>query len=247
MIFLLSKLWSKLESGHLTPDGKVNHATLREDDFYWKFEDDCCELQKVSLKAMNANTKTAFVINLYNLMIKYSFVKLGVPTTDASRHVFFDGVCVNIGGTNFSLNDLEHGILRANAKAPYRLNKQFSLMDGRKSFSLGKIDPRIHFALNCGAKGCPSVQRYTLEALDEELRLAALAFCEQDDNVLVDEANNTLGLSKIFYWYMGDFGKYQLVLFTVWLHHWLIPVLKFRHPLAQHHQRMSYLPKWFNI
>jgi hypothetical protein len=206
VIFLLSKLWGNLESRHLTPEGLVNHATLRNDDFYWKFEDDSCELQKISMTDMDTNTKTAFVINLYNLMIKYAFVKMGVPTSDTTRYYFYDKVCVNIGGTVFSLNDLEHGILRANAKAPYRLTKQFTIIDSRKNLSLNKTDSRIHFALNCGARSCPSVKRYSVEALDEELRLSAMAFCEQDDNVSVDDANNLLGLSKIFYWYMSDFG-----------------------------------------
>jgi hypothetical protein len=208
VIFLLSKLWGNLESRHITADGLVNHATLRKDDFYWKFEDDSCELQKVSMKDMDANTKTAFVINLYNLMVKYAFVKLGVPKTDLLRLYFYNNVCVNVGGQIFSLNDLEHGILRANARAPYQVAKQFSMIDSsRRKLSLEKVDPRIHFALNCGAKGCPAVKRYTLEALDEELRLAAMAFCEQDTSVSIDEANNVLGLSKIFYWYLGDFAS----------------------------------------
>ena len=208
MIFSLSKLWGNLESRHIDADGMVNHTTLRDDDFYWKFEDDSCELQKVSMKDMDSNTKTAFVINLYNLMVKYAFVKLGVPTTDLMRHCFYDNVSVNVGGNIFSLNDLEHGVLRANSRAPYRVAKQFSLIDTTmRKLSLDKVDPRIHFALNCGAKGCPAVKRYTLEALDEELRLAALAFCEQESSVSIDETNKILGLSRIFYWYMGDFAS----------------------------------------
>lgn len=160
------------------------------------------------MKDMDVSTKTAFVINLYNLMVKYAFVKLGIPTTDLSRLSFYENVCVNVGGIDFSLNDLEHGILRANSRAPYKMMKQFSLADSvRKKLALEKIDPRIHFALNCGAKGCPAVKRYTVEALDEELRLAAIAFCEQETSVSVDEQNNSLSLSKIFYWYMNDFAS----------------------------------------
>lgn len=206
MIFHLSKQWGKLESLHITADGLVDHATLRNDDFFWKFEDDVCELQKVSMKEMGTNEKTAFVINLYNLMIKYAFVKLGIPTTDFARLAFFNGVCVNVGCQILSLNDLEHGILRANARPPYKIMKQISFGDSlKKQLSLHEVDARIHFALNCGAKGCPAVKRYSVEALDEELRLAALAFCEQDSNVSIDEVNNVIGLSKIFYWYQSDF------------------------------------------
>ena len=40
------------------------------------------------------------------------------------------------------------------------------------------LDPRIHFALVCGAKSCPSIKVYTAEALEEGLEAAAAAFCE---------------------------------------------------------------------
>jgi hypothetical protein len=36
VIFLLSRLWGKLETLHITAEGLVDHSTLRKDDFYWK-------------------------------------------------------------------------------------------------------------------------------------------------------------------------------------------------------------------
>lgn len=33
------------------------------------------------------------------------------------------------------------------------------------------LDPRIHFALNCGARGCPPIRYYEADALDERLDL----------------------------------------------------------------------------
>jgi hypothetical protein len=36
VIFLLSRLWGKLEALHITAEGLVDHSTLRNDDFYWK-------------------------------------------------------------------------------------------------------------------------------------------------------------------------------------------------------------------
>ena len=65
----------------------------------------------------------------------------------------------------------------------------------------------IHFALNCGAKSCPPIKKFSAEAIDEELRLAAMAFCEADDNVAINEEKSQLTLSKILYWYSADFGK----------------------------------------
>lgn len=39
------------------------------------------------------------------------------------------------------------------------------------------MDPRIHFALNCGAASCPPIRIYTPESLDFGLAAAASAFC----------------------------------------------------------------------
>lgn len=40
------------------------------------------------------------------------------------------------------------------------------------------MDPRIHFALVCGAKSCPPIKVYTAISLQEGLESATTAFCE---------------------------------------------------------------------
>lgn len=212
----LGKLWSKLESKHLNDsNGMLDHETLREDDMYWKFEEDVCELQVISLKSMDACLKMAYVLNVYNLMIKYASVKVGIPT-DSSRGVFFGGVSVELGGYAFSFDDLEHGILRGNTRHPYKISKQFGADDRRAEFALEEKDPRVHFALNCGAKSCPPVKKFTAEAINEELRISAMAFCEE--NSIIDSEKRQLHLSKILYWYMDDFGKDVVFLWVCSLH-----------------------------
>ncbi len=222
VIHRLGKLWSKLKSKHLTDDGLVDNAAIRTDDLYWKFEEEVCELQRIRLKEMDERTRLAFILNVYNLCIKYAFVKVGVPSSTVNRSSFFGDVSVNIGGCLFSFDDLEHGILRANTRHPYQLTKRFGVMDGRKRLAMKDLDPRIHFALSCGALSCPPVMKYTPEAINEELRLAAMAFCEQDSNVEIDEENNQLKLSKIYYWYQSDFGKRCLKLDSLYECHALL-------------------------
>jgi len=203
----LAKLWSQLESTHLSEDGKVDLAAIRNDDLYWKFEEDVCELQNVHIKHMKEDQKKAFVINLYNLLVKYAFCKVGIAETSTDRSSFFGDVSINVGGCIYSLDDLEHGILRANHRHPYQLSKRFGIMDTRKTVALKSLDPRIHFSLNCGAKSCPPVVKYSAESLDTDLNLSAMAFCEDENNVSIDEENNELQLSKLFFWYMSDFVK----------------------------------------
>ena len=207
VIHRLGKLWSKLEARHLNSDGKVDHSHIRDDHYYWKFEEEVCELQGVHMTKLDENARKASVINVYNLMIRYASVKVGVPASASTRSVFFDEVYVNIEGADFSLNDLEHGILRANARHPFQVLRSFGMTTGKQSLALTKPDPRVHFALNCGARSCPPIKKYTAANIDEELEVSAQAFCEQDDNVEVDLIDGTLTLSKIFSWYSSDFGS----------------------------------------
>jgi len=138
-------------------------------------------------------------------MIKYAFVKLGVPTTDQARFAFFSNVKFNVGGYAFSFNDWENGILRGNRKAPYGLALPFSRMDPRRALVVQKVDPRIHFSLNCGARSCPPVRVFSAKNLKQELEDVAVAFLEDDEVVAVSPQSNSIRLSKIFYWYLNDF------------------------------------------
>jgi len=188
----------------------VDLSLAVQDDKYAQFEEEICELQGVSMSSMNNNEKTAFSINVYNLMIKYAQIKYGVPDNAAQRSSFFGNIQMNIGHDLFSFSELENGILRANSKAPYSLSKPFANKgDTRVKLSLDKVDNRIHFALNCGAHSCPPVKKFTATDLQEELRIVALAFCEQDDNVRIIDTkkDSELCLNMIFKWYEKDFAS----------------------------------------
>lgn len=51
------------------------------------------------------------------------------------------------------------------------LNKWFPARF-EKEFRVDRLDPRIHFALNCGARSCPPVAYYTVDQIDEQLQAA---------------------------------------------------------------------------
>jgi hypothetical protein len=140
------------------------------------------------------------------MLVKYAFLKVGIATSDMARYVFFNNVQIQMSKHVFSFQDLENGILRKNRKAVAALTPQFAnKMDERIALVLPKIDCRIHFALNCGALSCPSLNHFTVEAIEEELRIVAQAFCEDDSQVRI--GSDYLHLSKIFSWYQIDFGN----------------------------------------
>jgi hypothetical protein len=87
-----------------------------------------------------------------------------------------------VGGITYTLNAIEHDIIRKRYK-----------------------DPRIHFALVCAARGCPLLRDEAYEGtfLERQLHDDALRFLE--DRNRFDKNTKTLFLSKIFDWYEDDF------------------------------------------
>ena len=207
MVSRLNKLMQGIQNRATDRNGDVDLAAASKDDGFIKFEEEVCELQGVDMSQLDTNMKTAFIINVYNLMIKHAQTKVGVPSTNLQRSAFFGAVQMNIGGDIFSFGELENGILRANATAPYALRKPFAADDQRLKLALDKVDPRIHFALNCGARSCPPVKKFTSNDLEEELRIVALSFCEQDDNIQIDPTRYEVHLNTIFKWYRPDFAS----------------------------------------
>jgi hypothetical protein len=61
-------------------------------------------------------------------------------------------------------------------------------------------------ALNCGAKSCPPIKSFSVEAVLDELDVAAMAFFEDPANCSVNVAQNKVTLTSIVKWYFSDFG-----------------------------------------
>lgn len=159
----------------------------------------------IDMAKMDEQTRLAFGLNLYNLMISYAFVKMGVPTSSMGRNAFFSKVKFNVGGLLLSFNDLENGVLRANTRHPYAMSVPFAKDDPRLVYTLSKLDPRIHFGLNCGAKSCPPVKYFRANTIDEELQIVSVSFCEKDETCFVDEDKHELHLSMLLKWFKDDF------------------------------------------
>jgi hypothetical protein len=67
------------------------------------------------------------------------------------------------------------------------------------------MDPRIHFALVCGARSCPPIGFYEAERIDFQLQLAAASFVNSP-NVEILQRESAISISQIFKWYRVDFG-----------------------------------------
>ncbi|MBI3910983.1 MAG: DUF547 domain-containing protein [Armatimonadetes bacterium] len=164
-----------------------------------------CALRVMDLSSLDSRArKLAFWINLYNALTVHAIVAFKPAHSVWDTKGFFDRAAYNVGGYQFSLNDIENGVLRANRPGPYSLRRPFSARDPRRRFALAEaeFDPRIHFALNCGSRSCPPIAFYDPEEIDRQLDLAARAFVQGETQV----RDGRIITSPIFNWYRGDFG-----------------------------------------
>jgi thiol-disulfide isomerase/thioredoxin len=166
------------------------------------------QLRQIGMNDLQSTIKTddekkAFWINLYNGYTQVSLKKN--PDQYKKRSQFFGSKQIEIAGHEFSLDDIEHGILRR-SKIKWSLGHLSKLFPDKteKNLRVGKLDYRLHFALNCGAKSCPPIAFYKAETIDQQLDLAAKAYLRGEAEY--DEATNTVNLPALMSWFRRDFG-----------------------------------------
>lgn len=133
----------------------------------------------------------AYWINLYNALVvrlvvdHYPIASIrdigkgsGAPGVGPWRRKL-----VEVEGTPLSLSDIAHRILRPIWR-----------------------DPRVHYALACGAVSCPNLQPepFYADQLDRQLSEAAMAYV--NDRRCIRIEGDQLGLSSLYRWYREDFG-----------------------------------------
>jgi hypothetical protein len=144
----------------------------------------------------------AFWLNVYNAATQLLLADR--PDLFESRWRFFRAPAITVAGVELSLDDIEHGILRG----------------GRSKYGLGYLprlartglpeeyrldpDPRIHFALNCGAESCPAILVYDAGTVDGALDDATALYLER--TVEYDARRNRVRLPRVCLWFVGDFG-----------------------------------------
>jgi len=186
--------------------GVVQYHAIRNSEQFQKYKDLTKRLQSFDPQSLkDRKQKLAFWINIYNAAVIHGVIELGLNKSVKEVPFFFDRMIYKIGGYRFSLNDMEHGILRGNRRQPYRLSKPFGKNDPRLAFAIMPMDPRIHFALVCGARSCPPIGFYEPDQVDFQLQLAAESFVNSPQVRILPEEHSVL-ISTIFKWYKADFG-----------------------------------------
>lgn len=182
--------------GDYVRDGRVDYATLSTDP---RLDDYVAWLAVTDPDSQftSDSDRLAFWINAYNaytlklICDNYPVTSIndlhfgGKIVGTVTKRTAWDHAFAVVGGTTYTLNAIEHEIIR----------KRFS-------------EPRIHFALVCAAVSCPPLraEAYTGDRLDAQLTDQARLFLNADDKNRFDLDQRTARLSRIFDWYKSDFG-----------------------------------------
>jgi hypothetical protein len=147
--------------------------------------------------------RRAFWTNVYNAAVQRTLA--ADPDRYDSRRRFFARPVVTVAGHSLSPNDIEHGILRR-SKSAFGLGYLPRIRPDafERRHRVETLDPRVHFALNCGAAACPPIAAYEADRIDEQLRLATESYLES--TVEYDAAAGVVRVPRLFLWYVGDFG-----------------------------------------
>lgn len=164
------------------------------------------ELLSVPPSRMGHADRLAWAINVYNFLVVEDIVRRipprgaprwgGVLEIKTPEGGFFKTPLVEIEDLPYSLEDFERRFLF----------EEYRRRPGEKPPE--RLDPRVHFALVCGARGCPPLapRAWRGGSLDRDLEAVTRRALESPMHLQWDEESNTLSASAIFEWYEADFG-----------------------------------------
>lgn len=187
-------------------DGTVNYTALKESQEYREYRQLASRLGKVDVSVLQPEERKAFFINVYNALTVDSIAQLeDPPASPLDVANFWTAYAYSIGPHSYTLDQIEHGILRGNRLHPSTGTLALAPGDPRLRHCPPTFDPRIHFALNCGAKSCPAVRVYTGGNLEASLEAATKTYLRQE----VEARDGVLRLPQILQWYRDDFAPDQ--------------------------------------
>jgi len=185
---------------------RVNYRLIRGSGYYERFREIAADLAGFDPARLgNDAGRIAFWVNVYNAIVIHGVIELGIRDSMAEIPWFFRTVRYRVGPGAFTPHEIEHGILRGNARGGLLPRRPFGPRDPRRELVVRRPDPRVHFALVCGSRSCPPVEVFDPADLSDQLETAAKVFINATTRI--DREAGTVAVSAIFRWYRADFPQ----------------------------------------
>lgn len=162
--------------------GKVDYSSIKANSM--ALNELVTSIGNMSLSGENTNTKKAFYINAYNVLVIKGIVQAYPVQGPLKITGFFKTKKYKLSGSYTTLDQLEKVKLKA----------------------LG-ADPRLHFILVCAANGCPQLASYAYrpEKLENQIEMQTRATMRSSYFIRVKSGESKVFVSEIFSWYRSEF------------------------------------------
>jgi hypothetical protein len=148
--------------------------------------------------------QTAFWLNIFNALVLRDAAELAAAGSLRSIGTFFERPRLKVGPFGYSLDDIEHGLLRGNLPTYGARRPPMRRDDARLAHMPLAYDERMHFAMYSVARSSPALNAFGGGRLDAELEDATSRYLRQ--HVRVQNEGALVVLPRQFYWYADDFG-----------------------------------------
>jgi hypothetical protein len=157
------------------------------------------DLQRVAIPA-----QTAFWLNLFNAVVLRDAAELAAAGSLRAAGAFFERPRLKVGALDYSLDDIEHGLLRGNLPKHGARRPPMRRDDPRLAHMPLAYDERMHFAMYCVALSSPALNAFSAGRLDGELEDATARYLRE--HVRVESDGALVVLPRRLLWYADDFG-----------------------------------------
>jgi hypothetical protein len=154
--------------------------------------------------SLRIGLRLAFWLNVYNALVLHAVVARRARDGVRALGDFFSASRYMVGGHAFSLDDIEHGLLRVNAPRIAFGAPPLARDDPRGAFTPYVFDDRVHFAMYSACRSSPPLAAFRAEALDQALEQTSRGYVAR--HARVEDAGGTLVAPRVFQWYAADFG-----------------------------------------
>ena len=194
-----------VRQAHCDPDGRTcDYAALGGSAFGRRLEAALQALADFDPRSLPIPQPITFWLNAYNAvaLLTARACAPGEPITGIEG--FFDRPRLTVAGLEFSLDDIEHGLLRSNAPKYGRLSGPLERDDPRLAFTPRLYDERVHFAMYSACRSSLPLRVFGAEPLPQQLEDAVRECVARDVVVAPDGA--VIRVPRLFKWYRDDFG-----------------------------------------
>lgn len=161
-------------------------------------------LEGFDIRRAQVPSQMAFWINVFNAGVLRDASELRLASSAREVQAFFERPRLRVGAHPYSLDDIEHGLLRGNVPKQGSRRPPMQPGDPRLEYMPILFDERMHFAVHSACRSSPPLRVFEAGKLDKQLEEATADYVRR--TARVESQGAVLVVPKLFDWFAEDFG-----------------------------------------